>query len=112
MAIGDEVLLEKRTKKTIILIAVVSILLLAGIGVLLFSMKQEQSITYKNPIGGMTNIGDPFVLKDEDQYYMYATSAATIGFRAWQSDNMVDWEEKGLVYDIEQQTNQWATGDF
>jgi beta-xylosidase len=112
MALGDEILLEKRTKKVKIFIAFIFILLLAGIGVLFFSMKEEKSITYTNPIGGMTNIGDPFVLKDGDQYYMYATSTATIGFRAWQSDSMVDWEEKGLVYDIEQQTDQWATGDF
>lgn len=88
------------------------ILVLSGIGVLIFSMNEEKTITYTNPVGGMTNIGDPFVLKDKDKYYMYATSAATIGFRAWESDNMIDWEEKGLVYDISEQTNQWATGDF
>jgi beta-xylosidase len=106
-------LLAKRNKlMTVVLISLVIVLVLAGIGVLLVSMKEEKTITYTNPVGGMTNIGDPFVLKDGGMYYMYATSAPTIGFRAWQSDNMVDWEEKGLVYDIDRQSNQWATGDF
>ncbi|MDQ0415078.1 glycoside hydrolase family 43 protein [Mesobacillus stamsii] len=75
-------------------------------------MKTERTVKYTNPVGGITNIGDPFVLKDKDTYYMYATSAATIGFRAWQSSNLVDWEDKGLVFDSYEQPNQWATGDF
>ncbi|OCA88316.1 glycoside hydrolase [Bacillus sp. FJAT-27225] len=51
-------------------------------------------------------------MKDGDMYYMYATSAATIGFRVWQSENLVDWEEKGMAYDIAEQSDEWATGDF
>jgi beta-xylosidase len=97
----------------IVLITLAIILLIAGIGVLLISMKEnEKTITYTNPVGGMTNIGDPFVLKDGSKYYMYATSAATIGFRVWQSDNLVEWEERGMAFDQGEQSDQWATGDF
>ena len=98
--------------KTIVFISFAFILFLLGIGVFLVSMKNVKTITYSNPVGGMTNIGDPFVLKDGDRYYMYATSAPTIGFKAWQSDNLVDWEDRGLVYDNNVQSIQWATGDF
>jgi beta-xylosidase len=98
--------------KTIVFISYAFILFLLGIGVFLVSMKNVKTITYMNPVGGMTNIGDPFVLKDGDRYYMYATSAPLIGFRAWQSDNLVDWENRGLVYDSNVQSTQWATGDF
>ncbi|PFA66816.1 glycoside hydrolase [Bacillus sp. AFS015802] len=60
----------------------------------------------------MTNIGDPFILKSKDMYYMYATSEASYGFKVWQSSNLVDWEEKGIAYDHYDQENRWATGDF
>lgn len=106
-------MLENFSKsKKEILIALTIILLLAMIGMILLSKKQNEAVAYTNPVGDMTNIGDPFVLKDKDKYYMYATSAATIGFRAWESNNLVDWEEKGLVYEHENQPDQWATGDF
>lgn len=75
-------------------------------------MGKEETVVYTNPVGGMTDIGDPFVLKDGNRYYMFATSVPSIGFRVWQSDNMVDWEDKGLAYDINEQIEQWATGDF
>ncbi len=98
--------------KTIGLIVFFIILVLVGSGGLLAFMNHEKTINYTNPVGGITNIGDPFVLKDGDKYFMYATSAATIGFRVWQSDNLVDWEEKGMAYDTGEQSNQWANGDF
>lgn len=88
------------------------ILVMAGIGCWFVSMDSKSTISYTNPVGGMTNIGDPFVLKDGNQYYMYATSEAAYGFRVWQSSNLVNWEEKDIVFDIYKQTDQWATGDF
>lgn len=68
--------------------------------------------TYQNPIGEMTDIGDPFVLKVDDQYYMYATSEPHIGFKVWQSDNLSSWEEQDLAYDHSDQESKWAIGDF
>ncbi|MCD7035386.1 glycoside hydrolase family 43 protein [Metabacillus sp. GX 13764] len=99
-----------KSRKTIIILPIV--LVIAGAGLLFSFSFKEKTVSYKNPVGGMTNIGDPFVLKTDGSYYMYATSAPTIGFRAWQSDNLVDWEEKGLVYDQENQAKEWASGDY
>jgi len=70
-----------------------------------------EEVTYQNPIGDMTNIGDPFILKDEGTYYMYATSNPSIGFTVWTSKNLVDWEEHGLAYD-HINSKLWAMGDF
>lgn len=75
------------------------------------SYSSTDVITYKNPVGGMSNIGDPFVLKTEGSYYMYATSAPN-GFKVWQSDNLVDWEEKGLAYSKDDQPVVWGTEAF
>ena len=75
-------------------------------------MQPAQSIPYKNPIGDMTNIGDPFILKDGNSYYLYATSVPKSGFKVWKSDNLVDWTDVGMAYDHRTQENIWATGDF
>lgn len=44
----------------------------------------------------ITGIGDPFILKHGDTYYMYATSAPD-GFRYFTSDNLIDWKEGDIV---------------
>lgn len=75
-------------------------------------MVNQETVYYQNPIGEMTNIGDPFILKDGEKYYMYATSAPTYGFMVWESNNLVDWEEAGVVYDHINMEEQWAIGDF
>lgn len=72
----------------------------------------REPVTYQNPIGEMTDIGDPYVLKDEGKYYMYATSAPSYGFLVWESENLVDWEEVGLAYDHIDMESKWALGDF
>ncbi|MEK3888248.1 glycoside hydrolase family 43 protein [Bacillus sp. FSL K6-3431] len=74
--------------------------------------ENQKMVTYSNPVGGMNKIGDPFVLKKENSYYMYATSEPNFGFKVWKSDNLVNWEEKGLAYVHHEQPNKWATGDF
>ena len=97
-------------KKTVLVLAGVVLL---GIGVaVFFYMNNSKTLSYTNPVGEITNIGDPFVLKDGDSYYMYATSAPSYGFKVWQSANLVDWQESGTVYDISEQAEQWAYGDF
>ncbi len=68
--------------------------------------------TYTNPIGGISNIGDPFVMKTGGSYYMYATSDWRRGFLVWESSNLVDWTKKGLAFDSHQQGNGWGTTDF
>lgn len=73
---------------------------------------EAESVPYTNPIGDMTDIGDPFVLKSQGVYYMYATSEPGFGFRAWTSDNMVAWEDAGVVLDHRDFEDKWALYDF
>jgi GH43 family beta-xylosidase len=52
---------------------------------------------YKNPLG-VTNIGDPFIIKAADgKYYCYATSSH-LGFKVWASSDFTNWQDKGLAY--------------
>lgn len=74
--------------------------------------RQGSGVVYQNPIGEMTDIGDPYVLKVDDVYYMYATSLAGSGFLVWESDNLVDWDAGEVAYSHNQQSERWATGDF
>jgi GH43 family beta-xylosidase len=67
--------------------------------------------TFTNPLGGITNIGDPYILKYNKQYFMYCTSSPD-GFKVWQSDNMIDWTAKGLALDRNNPANNWGTGNF
>jgi len=65
--------------------------------------------TYQNPLP-IKNIGDPFVLRVPDgKYYCYATSAPD-GFKAWSSDNLVEWKEEGYVYI--RREDSWGVSDF
>ncbi|WEG12832.1 glycoside hydrolase family 43 protein [Pullulanibacillus sp. KACC 23026] len=73
----------------------------------------SKTITYTNPVGGITNIGDPFILKAQNKYYLYATSDPSEGFRVWESSNLVDWSlQENLAYDNLDQSKIWAKGDF
>ena len=94
-------------KNILKLIFMISIFLMGGCSVL-----NREPVTYQNPIGEMIDIGDPFILKDGNKYYMYATSEPSYGFIVWESDNLVDWEEVGLAYDHIDMENRWALGDF
>jgi len=67
--------------------------------------------TFTNPLGGITNIGDPYILKYNHHYYMYATSSPD-GFKVWQSDNLIDWTINGLAFDKNNPANNWGNGNF
>jgi len=59
---------------------------------------------------GVTDIGDPFVLKTEDGgYYMYCTSAPN-GFYCWHSDDLVNWGDKKMCYI--RKPDSWCTDCF
>jgi beta-xylosidase len=73
--------------------------------------KYDTVRTYTNPLGGITNIGDPYILKYDSAYYLYATSSAT-GFKVWQSSNMIDWSDKGLALNRDNAANLWGSGNF
>ena len=78
-------------------------ILLAGMLLVILREKgkteMEMGIYFKKETGnafftndlGITDIGDPFVLKTEtDGYYMYCTSAPN-GFYCWKSEDLVNW---------------------
>lgn len=46
---------------------------------------------------GITNIGDPYVLRVGEDYFMYATSFID-GFNCWQSKDLVNWSAPKQVY--------------
>lgn len=59
---------------------------------------------------GVTDIGDPFVLKiAEDEYYMYCTSAPN-GFYCWKSSDLVHWGDKKMCYVAK--PGAWCTDCF
>lgn len=57
----------------------------------------------------VTNIGDPFVVKADDAYYMYATSFVIDGFKVWKSFDMKKWEDLGTCLDL---SNSWTEQDY
>lgn len=68
-------------------------------------------------IVGITGIGDPFILKHLDTYYLYATSfkqeGGTIdGFYCWQSTDLKTWTQLGKAYEKNEKsfgvTDFWA----
>jgi beta-xylosidase len=67
--------------------------------------------TYTNPVGGITQIGDPYILLFDGNYYLYATSSDH-GFKVWESSNLVDWTDKGLALDRNSTGNKWGKGNF
>lgn len=101
---------------------------IAGLSILVFSLLlggcqmkdkkiEELSLTinpdqfYNNPLG-ISQIGDPFVLKASDgKYYCYPTSDPNNGYKVWVSEDMVNWEKQiEKVYTKE--PNTWCKGDF
>jgi Predicted beta-xylosidase len=67
---------------------------------------------YVNPVGHIENIGDPFVLKYNRHYYLYATSLPGSGFYVWESANLVEWQLKGVALDKTEPGNEWGMADF
>lgn len=55
----------------------------------------------------ITGIGDPFILREGDTYYAYATSAAD-GFRYFVSKDLIRWSEGGYCY----RNSSWAENCF
>ncbi len=72
----------------------------------------QSELTYTNPIGGITGIGDPCMLKHRDRYYLYATSGPDTGYRVWESTNMVDWEPRGFALSRFHPENNWGRKSF
>ncbi|MCF7890921.1 glycoside hydrolase family 43 protein [Candidatus Bipolaricaulota bacterium] len=78
------------------------------------SVQLRAKESYSNPVlkEEKQDIGDPSVIKFKDKYYLYATSEPNLGYRVWQSNDLVEWEGKGLAYDSSLENNIWGMGDF
>ncbi len=61
-----------------------------------------------NPLP-ITNIGDPYILKDRGRYYLYATSLPD-GFYVWQSDDLTHWSAPSVCY--RKQAHSFGSRDF
>ena len=86
------------------------IILFSGIRCLFPSFLPAQTpASYTNPVSDSIFVADPFVLRYEQSYYLYGTSAED-GFKAWKSSNLVDWEPLGYVY--KRPKGSWATQSF
>ena len=57
----------------------------------------------------VTDIGDPFIVKTDEAYYMYATSFVMDGFKVWKSVDMEKWEDLGACLDL---SNSWTCQDY
>jgi beta-xylosidase len=73
--------------------------------------RQYSTILSNNPLD--VKLGDPFVLYDKqsDMYYMYGTGGVTNGFVVYSSSDLVNWENKSVVY-TSKQDRSWGTKDF
>jgi beta-xylosidase len=68
-------------------------------------------LTSTNPVGNITDIGDPYILKHGGKYYIYATSSGE-GFFVWVSSILVDWVQSGLALNRNTEGNKWGKGNF
>lgn len=69
----------------------------------------QPSKHYSNPIGDDIHMGDPFVLLDDQSYYLYGTTGGK-GFKVWRSTNFAKWEEAGLAFTFD--SAKWAKKSF
>jgi len=67
-------------------------------------------LSYKNHLGIF--VADPYVLRVGNKYYLYGTSVSSVGFKVWESTNLVNWEEKGFAFSKLEEGNEWGQGDF
>ncbi|MGN6272612.1 MAG: glycoside hydrolase family 43 protein [Protaetiibacter sp.] len=54
---------------------------------------------YRNPIAGEGDFADPFVLRHDGRYYLYATNPDV---RCWSSDDLVTWTLEGATIEPEE----------
>lgn len=69
----------------------------------------DDKLFYQNDLG-ITQIGDPFILKASDNtYYLYCTSAAN-GYYCWKSKDLVNWSGKNMCFT--KKSDSWCTDSF
>jgi xylan 1,4-beta-xylosidase len=66
--------------------------------------------TYRNPLLADHDMADPHVIQVDGKYYMYPTSHGR-GFDAFVSEDLVNWESKGRVFE-DPRRGAWAPDVF
>jgi len=74
------------------------------------SVAAAQAKTYRNPLLPDREIADPFVLRVDKTYYLYATTD-TRGYEVFVSDDLVHWEPKARVFE-DPRGGDWAPEVF
>lgn len=72
-------------------------------------IRSQPSDQYMNPVGDTIFVADPYILHHAGVYYLYGTSTGE-GFKAWKSENLVQWSAMGYVY--RKAAGSWAAGSF
>lgn len=75
-----------------------------------FSSQKPVRRTYRNPLLPDVEMADPHVIKHMGKYYLYATTH-TKGYDVYVSENLVDWEKRGLVFK-DPRGGDWAPDVF
>ena len=76
----------------------------------ILSCSDKRQVTYQNPLP--VAFGDPFILKASDgKFYMYGTGGVRDGFKAYVSDDLVNWTDLGRVYQGNTE-GQWCVSRF
>lgn len=74
------------------------------------SVAPAQAKTYRNPLLPDREIADPFVLRVDKTYYLYATTDAR-GYEVFVSNDLVNWERKARVFE-DPRGGDWAPEVF
>ncbi len=63
------------------------------------SLKDNSDIVSQSFINNekISNIGDPYIIKYEDRYYVTATGDGN-GYDLYSSDNLMDWNQEGRIF--------------
>lgn len=65
--------------------------------------------TYTNPVDGGIPMGDPFVIRVKDRYFLYGTTAGD-GFKCWTSTDLANWTSLGYAFRRDEDT--WGRKSF
>lgn len=73
------------------------------------SSAPEATPVYTNPVGGEIRMGDPFVKRYGDVYYLTGTTQGG-GFQYWTSPDLVNWTHQGKLFEFAEAS--WGERSF
>jgi len=84
--------------------------LLLGLSLSGVSATDSANKTYRNPLMPEQTMADPHVIRVDGKYYLYGTTH-TRGYDVFVSDDLLHWQNKGLVFD-DPRRGAWAPDVF